>query len=63
MRIMGSFVTSSAQQYRDRCAAVGKTLRRGVPVPTDTFITDDIPLLLTRLSQIPATPTQRRDSL
>jgi hypothetical protein len=30
-----------------------------MPVPTDTFITDDIPLLLTKLSQIPATRDPR----
>lgn len=61
MRNMGWFVTSSAQQYRDRCAAVGRTLRRSVPVPTDTFITEDIPLLLTKLSQIPSIPEKTND--
>lgn len=30
-------------------------LRRGYELPRDTFITDDIPLLLTKLSQIPGT--------
>ncbi|MBB3475518.1 hypothetical protein FHY03_003823 [Sphingomonas sp. BK345] len=30
-------------------------------VPTDTYITHDIPLLLTRLSQVPASGTKRED--
>ena len=59
MRHLGSVVTSSAQQHRDRFSTVGRTLRRSMPVPTDTFITDDIPLLLTKLSQIPATRDPR----
>ena len=35
---------------------LGDVLRELLAVPTDTMITLDIPLLLTRLSQIPATP-------
>ncbi|WP_284053694.1 hypothetical protein [Stakelama marina] len=30
-----------------------KVLRQGYELPRDTLITDDIPLLLTKLSQIP----------
>lgn len=47
-------MTSSAKEQRDRLARVSEALNAGVAVPTDTFITDDIPLLLTKLSQIPA---------
>lgn len=54
MRNMGPVVTSSAEQYRERLAYVGKTLHSVLPVPTDTYITEDIPLLLTKLSCIPA---------
>ena len=38
---------------------MGDTLRKAMAVPTDTMITLDLPLLLTRLSQIPV----RRDPL
>ena len=47
-------MTSSAKEQRDRLARVSEALNASVAVPTDTFITDDIPLLLTKLSQIPA---------
>jgi len=47
-------VTSSAQEQRDRIAVVGEALQASHAVPTDTFITEDIPLLLTKLSQIPS---------
>ncbi len=52
-------MTSSAPQH-DRLTAVGTALQTGLPVPTDTFITEDIPLLLTRLSQIPAQRASKR---
>jgi len=58
---LGFSVASSAQQHHERFSTVGRTLRRSIPVPTDTFITDDIPLLLTKLSQIPASPEPRED--
>jgi hypothetical protein len=51
---MGPVVTSSAEHHRERLVTVRKTLQSVLPVPTDTYITDDIPLLLTKLSQIPA---------
>lgn len=54
MRNMEPLVTSSPEQHRDRLASVSKTLQSLLPVPTDTYITEDIPLLLTKLSQIPA---------
>ena len=59
-RIMGFVVTSSAQEQRDRLARVSEALQSSVTVPTDTFITDDIPLLLTKLSRIPAQPNDKR---
>ena len=51
---MGRIVTSPEHEQRERLAAVSEVLQNGLPVPTDTFITDDIPLLLTKLSRIPA---------
>ena len=60
MRNMGPVVTPSAEHHRERLAAVSRTLQSVLPVPTDTYITDDIPLLLTRLSQIPV-KRDRRD--
>ncbi len=57
---MGFVVTSSAQEKRDRLARVSEALNASVAVPTDTFITDDIPLLLTKLSQIPAKRDEKR---
>jgi hypothetical protein len=36
-----------------RLHSVGETLRSSWHIPTDTMITDDIPTLLTRLSQVP----------
>jgi len=59
-RIIGFAVTSSAKEQRDRLARVSEALNAGVAVPTDTFITDDIPLLLTKLSQIPAKRGEKR---
>ncbi len=35
---------------------MGKALRSSVRVPTDTYITGDIPTLLTLLGQVPAVP-------
>lgn len=55
MRNMEPVVTSSSQQQRDRLASISKALRSTLPVPTDTYITEDIPLLLTKLSRVPAT--------
>jgi hypothetical protein len=43
---------SASKEQRERIARVGETLRAVVDVPTDTYITGDIPLLLTRLSQV-----------
>ncbi|WP_242096982.1 hypothetical protein [Sphingomonas sp. CROZ-RG-20F-R02-07] len=40
------------KDQRERVAAIGKALRKGIATPTDTLITGDIPLLLTRLSQV-----------
>lgn len=43
-----------------RKGAARAALRATWAVPEDTFITEDIPLLLTRLSQVPATPDKPR---
>jgi len=51
-------VTASDRDRRERVSALGKVLRTSVTVPTDTYITQDIPLLLTRLSQVPASGTK-----
>ncbi len=61
MRNMGPAVTPSPEQHRERLATVRDTLQTVLPVPTDTYITEDIPLLLTKLSRIPArgTPEER----
>ncbi|MGP7796344.1 hypothetical protein [Sphingomonas sp. CLY1604] len=53
-------MTASAPHQHDRLAAVSNALRASLSVPTDTFITEDIPLLLTRLSQIP--PVSAKDT-
>jgi len=39
----------------DTLVGIGTALRTGLAVPTDTMITEDIPLLLTRLSGVPYT--------
>ncbi|MBB3346131.1 hypothetical protein [Sphingomonas sp. BK069] len=54
-------MTATDRDRRERLTALGKMLRRSVMVPTDTYITHDIPLLLTRLSQVPASGTKRED--
>lgn len=43
---------------------MGRALRGSLRVPTDTYITGDIPLLLTLLSKVPGVPEQagRRDA-
>ncbi len=41
---------------------VGDTLRKAMPVPTDTMITLDLPLLLTKLSRVPATDRTEADA-
>jgi len=56
---LGFVVTSAAEQRRERLAVVSESLRSSIAVPTDTFITEDLPLLLTRLSQIPASGVRR----
>lgn len=53
-------MTGGKKEQRQRVALVGETLRNGVETPTDTYITGDIPLLLTRLGQIPAGPPRPR---
>ena len=54
-------MTAADRDRRERLTALGKVLRTSVTVPTDTYITQDIPLLLTRLSQVPVSGTKRND--
>ncbi|GEM_PF-1211719 len=49
----------SVQTRSDRHEAMTQQLRALWSEPTDTFITDDIPLLLTKLSSIPAVPGRK----
>jgi hypothetical protein len=51
---------TSQEEDRRRLAAIGEALREGVAVPTDTYITEDIPLLLTLLSKVDRLPPVRR---
>lgn len=52
---MGQVVVQAKERERqEQLAVMGKALRRSVQVPTDTYITGDIPTLLTRLGQVPA---------
>ncbi|MBB5720039.1 hypothetical protein FHR23_002999 [Stakelama sediminis] len=37
----------------ERHEQMRRALRKGYELPRDTFITDDIPILLTKLSRIP----------
>lgn len=46
----------SSKDERERLAAIGKALRKSVHTPTDTLITEDIPLLLTKLAQVKRPP-------
>jgi hypothetical protein len=62
MRNTGPTVTRSVEQHRDKFAGIARALRAGLAVPTDTFITDDIPLLLTKLSQLPPAGAGSRDA-
>ncbi len=45
----------SRREAGARLHDVGETLRSSWQTPTDTMITEDIPTLLTRLSQVPKT--------
>lgn len=42
--------------HRERAGIIGDALDRCLSVPQDTYVTDDLPLLLTRLARIPAVP-------
>lgn len=53
-------VRDKERERQERLTIVGKALRNGVRVPTDTYITGDIPTLLTRLGQVPAIPAVKR---
>ncbi|MBD8618829.1 hypothetical protein IFT67_07820 [Sphingomonas sp. CFBP 13728] len=46
---------TSRREAGARLHDVGETLRSTWQTPTDTMITEDIPTLLTRLSQVPKT--------
>jgi hypothetical protein len=56
-RVRGiSEVTTSKVSKADALADIAAALRTSLAIPTDTMITEDIPLLLTRLSGQPYAP-------
>ncbi|WP_022686917.1 hypothetical protein [Sphingomonas phyllosphaerae] len=56
---MRDSVVEKERERQERLAATGRALRSCVRVPTDTYITGDIPTLLTRLGQMPAIPERK----
>jgi hypothetical protein len=52
-------VVQKERERQEQVAAMGRALRSSVRVPTDTYITGDIPTLLTRLGQVPAIPERK----
>lgn len=48
------------RERQERLGTVGRALRSSLRVPTDTYITGDIPTLLTLLGQVPAVPERKR---
>ena len=53
-------VQAKEQERQERLTMMAKALRSSMRVPTDTYITDDIPTLLTRLGQVPPVPERER---
>ena len=47
-------IVQQERERQEQLTAMGRTLRNSLHVPTDTYITGDIPTLLTRLGQVPA---------
>ncbi len=56
VNIWDRIVQASERERQEKMAALGAALRNSVRVPTDTYITGDIPTLMTRLGQVPAVP-------
>lgn len=56
-------MTSSKDRARDALIGIDNALRTSLIVPTDTMITDDIPLLLTKLSGMSYAAGERRPAL
>lgn len=48
------------RERQERLSDMGRALRSTLRVPTDTYITGDIPTLLTLLGQVPAVPDRKR---
>ncbi|VXC71750.1 conserved hypothetical protein [Sphingomonas sp. 8AM] len=44
---------------QEQLGTMGQALRSSLRVPTDTYITGDIPTLLTLLGQVPAVPDRK----
>ena len=49
------------RERREQASTMGRALRSSLRVPTDTYITGDIPTLLTLLAQVPAVPERKSD--
>lgn len=50
------------RERQERVSDMGRALRSTLRVPTDTYITGDIPTLLTLLGQVPAVPERKQTS-
>jgi len=53
-------VQAKERERQERLSDMGRALRSTLRVPTDTYITGDIPTLLTLLGQVPAVPDRKR---
>ncbi len=54
-------VQAKERDKQEQLSTMGRALRTSLRVPTDTYITGDIPTLLTLLGQVPAVPERKRD--
>jgi hypothetical protein len=54
-------VQAKERERREQVSTMGRALRSSLRVPTDTYITGDIPTLLTLLAQVPAVPERKSD--
>lgn len=53
-------VQAKEREKQEQLSTMGRALRSSLRVPTDTYITGDIPTLLTLLGQVPAVPDRKR---
>ncbi|MEH3124070.1 MAG: hypothetical protein PGN16_19235 [Sphingomonas phyllosphaerae] len=53
-------VQAKERERQEQLSNMGRALRSSLRVPTDTYITGDIPTLLTLLAQVPAVPERER---